>query len=87
MELADLGSSVVLDAHNMYEGMYVSIDAGGRKKTLVISKIVDDTKIILRPLTKWESTKLWFRDHKVLATISLVILLVLGIMVVRSLKG
>ena len=84
----DLGTGIVLDAHNMYEGMYIEIqDDMGKKRLFVISKIEDDTKIIMRPLTLWERFTYHVRKHKVLATISLVFLIVLGIIVVRLLKG
>jgi hypothetical protein len=80
MALVDLGTSVVLDAHSMYEGMYVVID----KQVFVVSKMVDSTKIILRPLTTKEWIMYQLNKYKVLITFSLVFL---GIIVVLLLKG
>jgi hypothetical protein len=71
MQLVDLGTTVVLDAHNMYEGMNVElVDANGRKKMFAISKIVDNSQIILRPIVGWERFMVWVSDHIVLAALS-----------------
>lgn len=85
----DLGTGIVLDAHNMYEGMYVEIQGNdGKKRPFIISKLVDDHQIVMRPLTTWESVRYNIQHHKVLAslvTISLAILTSLAIMVLLRL--
>ena len=85
----DLGTGIVLDAHNTYEGMHVEIQGNDGKKRPFIIKLVNDHQIIMRPLTRWESVRYNMRQHKVLAalvTIVLAILISLGIMAV-FLKG
>jgi hypothetical protein len=82
MALVDLGTTVVLDAHNLKAGMYVRIE----KEVFIVDRIVDGSRVVLRPLPLWQRVIVWISDHKVLVIFSLVFLIVLGIMFIRS-KG
>ena len=70
--LVDLGTSVVLDAHNMIEGMHVEMEG----QVLVISKIVNKSQVILRPLTtseliEYRLVNFWHK-HKIVCIIAVV---------------
>lgn len=77
----DLGTGIVLDAKNMYEGMHVEIMGGDGKKRLFAITKVDANRIVMRPILGWELLSLRIARHKVLVIISLVIPIALGIIV------
>ena len=73
--LIDLGTTVVLDAHNLIEGQYVTIANGSAQgEVFIVGKILDGTRIILRPLTFWErfTYRLNQNKSKVIFTLAIV---------------